>query len=99
MKARLLFHEKRLLLHRKSNDYGIMEIKIWKVERNQHYPDAKKFSLFLVSKQETVIGIDNHKPKGPHLHMGNVEVIYDYQSDEKLLSDFFEFITKAGFEL
>ena len=44
------------------------------------------------------MGIDNHKPKGPHLHLGDQEVAYDYRGDERLLNDFWDLVRKAGFE-
>jgi hypothetical protein len=47
---------------------------------------------------EVVIGIDNHKPKGPHLHLGNKELPYTYQDEEILLIDFWDLVRKAGFE-
>jgi len=32
--------------------------------------------------------MDNHHPKGPHTHIDDNEVDYNYTTDDKLLSDF-----------
>ncbi len=97
MKARLVFHEKRLLLS-EAGAVGIAEIKVWEVPRSAHYLNGRKFSLFFVVGGEVVVGIDNHKPKGPHLHIGGQELPFRHESDEQLLDDFWMLIRKAGFE-
>jgi len=99
MKAEPLFREKRIVIHRTTGELGTIEIKVWKFPKTSNYPDGRKFSLFLVSNRKVIVGMDNHHPKGPHLHMGETEVVYDYQSDEQLLIDFFDFVRKAGFDL
>lgn len=53
---------------------AVVEIKIWDVPKSKDYPSGRKFSLFLVAEGEVVVGFDNHKPKGPHLHLGNREL-------------------------
>jgi len=40
---------------------------------SEKYPAGRKFSLFLVAQGEVLVGLDNHKPKGPHLHLGKDE--------------------------
>ena len=54
--------------------------------------------MFLVVEGRVIVGIDNHSPKGPHLHLGNEEMVYEYEDDGKLLNDFWDLIRKAGFE-
>lgn len=98
MRAVLRFKEKRLVSNRNEKDFAVVEIKIWKVPKSEHYVEGRKFSLFLVYVGEVVFGIDNHKPKGPHLHLGNKEVPYDYKDEGTLLSDFWDLVRKAGFE-
>lgn len=98
MKAILLFHEKRILENAKTGDLAIAELKVWQIPKSPHYPAGRKFSLFLVAVGKVLIGIDNHKPKGPHLHFGSEEVAYDYTNDDQLLSDFWDMTRKAGFE-
>jgi hypothetical protein len=98
MKAEPLFKEKRLLLNRVTGDAAVAELKIWSVPRSDDYPLGRKFSLFLVTSGEVVVGIDNHKPKGPHLHLGNQELPYLYRNQRSLLADFWDLARKAGFE-
>lgn len=78
---------------------AVAELKLWSVPRSKDYPEGRKFSLFLVANGEVLVGIDNHKPKGPHLHLGEQEVPYLFRGEEELLSDFWDLARKAGFEL
>lgn len=98
MKARLQFHEKRIVVDPEAGRIAVAEIKIWKVPKSNDYPSGKKFSLFLVFEGQAVIGIDNHKPKGPHRHVGDKEFLYEYVSDERLLSDFWHWVREEGFQ-
>ena len=93
-----MLSEKRLLLNPTTGDAGIVELKIWEVPRSRDYPSGRKFSLFLVVAGDVVIGMDNHKPKGPHLHFGGKEFPYLYRNEAALLTDFWNFVRKAGFE-
>ncbi len=98
MKATLLFHEKRIMVNGKNGELAIAELKVWQIPKSQHYPAGRKFSLFLIAAGKVLIGIDNHKPKGPYLHLGSEEVGYDYSTDDQLLADFWDLTRKAGFE-
>lgn len=98
MRARLVFHEKRLVWSRSLNSAGVAELKVWEVPKSKEYPDGRKFSLFLVAQGQVLVGIDNHKPKGPHLHLGHEELSFRYTNDEQLLQDFWALVRKAGFE-
>lgn len=98
MDAIPVFREKRIVVNRKTGEIAVAEIKIWKVPRSIHYPKGRKFSLFLVSKGKTLIGIDNHRPKGPHRHIGEDEVTYGYVNEGRLLADFWGLVRKEGFE-
>ncbi|MBP9708894.1 MAG: hypothetical protein KBD78_14760 [Oligoflexales bacterium] len=97
IKAELKFYEKRILQN-KTDQLAIAEIKIWKIPKSTHYPQGLKYSLFLVSSGTVLVGFDNHKPKGPHLHLGNKEVFYDFSTPARLLQDFWELTKKAGYE-
>lgn len=99
MKATPIFKEKRLVEHAKSGALAIAEIKIWQIPKDKYYESGRKFSLFLVLEGQVMIGIDNHRPKGPHLHLGGEELPYDYKNDETLIDDFWDFVRKAGFNL
>jgi len=48
MKATLLFHEKRILEHERGGEIAIAELKVWRIPKSRHYPEGRKFSLFLV---------------------------------------------------
>jgi hypothetical protein len=98
VKAEPLFREKRLLENKATGDVGIAELKIWSIPKSKDYPSGRKFSLFLVLKGVVIIGIDNHKPKGPHLHLGENELPYLYRNDRSLMNDFWDLARKAGFE-
>ena len=87
-----------MVVNRSSGEMALAEVKLWKVGKSAHYPTGIKFSLFLVSGGKTVVGIDNHKPKGPHLHLGNREFPFEYSTHERLLADFWDLVRKAGYE-
>jgi hypothetical protein len=65
MKARLIFHEKRLVWSPSRDAAGVVELKVWDLPRSERYPGGRKFSLYLVFQGQVVVGIDNHQPKGP----------------------------------
>lgn len=98
MKAEPFLREKRILAHKGTGELAIAELKIWKVPRSKDYPDGVKFSLFLVCNGSVLVGIDNHKPKGPHLHMSGQELPYLFQTEADLVNDFWDLARKAGFE-
>lgn len=85
-------------MNRLTEALAVGEIKIWKVPESSHYPEGRKFSLFLVSEGKMVVGIDNHKPKGSHRHVGDLEVVYEYIDEAHLLADFWRLVRKEGFE-
>jgi len=99
MKAESLFKEKRIVIHAKSGQIGIVELKIWAIPKSVKFPTGRKFSLFLVADGEVILGIDNHHPKGPHLHLGERELTYDYVNDKQTLEDFWDLVRKAGFKV
>ena len=90
-----------MLVHKRSRELAVAELKVWRIPISDHYPDGIKFSLFLVAQKtgETLIGIDNHQPKGPHLHLGRKEVKYFYRGPDRLVEDFWRRVRKGGFEL
>jgi len=98
MKAEPIFREKRILVHKLSGELAIAELKIWRVPRSAAYPKGLKFSLFLVSGGQVLVGMDNHKPKGPHLHLGEREVPYDFRDEQTLVDDFWDLASRAGFK-
>ena len=84
MKAVLLYHEKE-----RFQDRYIMEMTIHNVGRSHRYPDGIKYGLLLLdTKTGRRVLMDNHHPKRPHIHLDEVELPYEYKSDEKLIEDF-----------
>jgi len=98
LRATLILREKRIVVNRESGRLAIAELKIWRIPASKHYQNGRRFSLFLVVDGEIVIGIDNHSPKGPHLHLGDNESLYEYIYDSHLLEDFWDLVRKAGFD-
>lgn len=99
MSAESLLKEKRVLWNSHTNKFGLAELKIWRIPKSKDYPAGIKYSLFVVCDGSTIVGFDNHKPKGPHLHLGEIEIPYDYKNETTLLADFWDLARKAGFEI
>ena len=93
------FHQKIILYHSTTDEEAIAELKVFQVPISIHYPEGLKYSLFLVFKDsgKLIIGVDNHKPKGPHLHIGNNESVYIFRSMDELVDDFWPLVKKKGF--
>ena len=98
MKARVVFHEKRLVWSTSLARVGIAEVKVWEVPRSVDYPEARKFSLFFSVEGEVLVGIDNHKPKGPHLHIHGEERPFETVGEGRLLAAFWDLVRQEGFE-
>ena len=97
MRTFLIVQEKRIINNPTTDELAIAELKIWKVPSSKDNPIGRKFTLFMVVNGRVIVGIDNHRPKGPHLHLGNEQMPYNYESDQKLLEDFWDLVRKAGF--
>ena len=95
MKAKLVLQEKRLV--EGGGRIGVAELKVWEVPRSDEYPTGRKFRLFFVVDGNVAVGLDNHKPKGPHLHLEGREVPYPFTTLDQLVEDFWGFVRKAGF--
>lgn len=101
MRARLIYHRKVVLTHGKSNDVAVAELKVWAVSLSEAYPGGFRFSAFLVSKVtgRIIFGIDNHRPKGPHLHeLDGSEQPYMFVDEATLVADFWKRVEKEGYE-
>ncbi len=68
-----------------------------KIPISAHYPEGIKYSTWFSESGKTIFGFDNHKPKGPHLHIGELEVGYVFRGIEELRNDAEAMIRKAGF--
>ena len=84
MKAMLIYHEKE-----RFQDRYLMEITIHDVGKSNRYPDGIKYGLLLLDlKTGRRVLMDDHHPKGPHLHLDDAELPYEYKSDDSLIDDF-----------
>ncbi len=90
MKAHLRYYVKNNLHGR-----YIVELSIYEVGKSVKYPDGIKYGLICKDlKTGHFILMDNHHPKGPHIHINERELSYDYQNDEKLIGDFQNWVLK-----
>ncbi len=70
-------------------DRYLIETAIWGIPVSARYPDGIKYRLlFLDEKTKRRILMDNHHPKGPHIHLNDQQVGYVFVDDDKLLEDF-----------
>jgi hypothetical protein len=99
MKATPLLHQKITLKHSDDLRTAILEVVVWNVGPSRDYPEGIKFRAWFSEKGKTIFGVDNHKPKGPHLHIREVEVGYVFRGLDALMEDVIAMIKKEGFEI
>ncbi len=97
MKATEIFRQKTVLKHKDGKRLAIFEVAIFKIPVSVHYPEGIKYRAWFSEGGRTVFGFDNHKPKGPHLHIGEEEVGYVFRGIKELRADAEAMIEKAGF--
>ncbi len=97
MKAALILHQKLVLKRSDGARLGIFEFVIWHVGKSREYPDGVKYRAWLSEGGQTIFGFDNHKPKGPHLHVRDIEVGYVFRGLDALKEDVIAMIRKEGF--
>lgn len=84
MKATLVYWHKARLQGR-----YIVEMEIHNVERSARYKDGIKYGLILIDlKTGKKVLMDNHHPKGPHVHVNEQEMPYEYIDEGRLIKDF-----------
>ncbi|MGK5085833.1 DUF6516 family protein [Bdellovibrionota bacterium FG-1] len=83
--------------HKDGIRQAIFEIVIWEVPSSTHYPTGVKYRAWLSEGGVTLFGFDNHKPKGPHLHIQGREVGYVYRGLSPLREDIEAIIRQEGF--
>ena len=76
MRATEILHQKMILKHESGNRLAVFEFVAWQIPRSKDYPTGVKFRAFLSENGEALWGFDNHKPKGPRLHVRDKEVGY-----------------------
>lgn len=97
MNAAELFRQKLILKHKDGNRLAIFEVVVWRVPVTNEYPDGIKYRAWVSENGQTLFGFDNHKPKGPHLHVGELEVGYVFRGLQALRKDIAAMIRKEGF--
>lgn len=81
----ILKHYHKAKLHNKF----IVELVLYEVPKTKKYPLGVRYSLICIEpKTGTKILMDNHHPKGPHIHIDDIEIDYEFISDDKLFDDF-----------
>ncbi len=88
--AKLIFSEKY-----EHGPQVIVEIKIYQLPEKdwQRYPDKVKYSLICIdTKSKKKLLMDNHAPKGHHVHFGKTEKDYAFTSVENLFADFKKYV-------
>jgi hypothetical protein len=97
MKATEVFRQKLVLKHRDDTRLAIFEVAIWRVPTTTAYPEGIKYRAWLSEGGRTVFGFDNHKPKAPHLHIGDQEIGYVFRGIAALKQDVIAMILQEGF--
>ncbi len=84
MKAVRVFWQKARL-----QDRYILEMSIHHVGKSPRYPEGLKYGLILVdTKTGKRFLMDNHHPKGPHIHVDDEELSYKFIDENRLIKDF-----------
>ena len=88
MKANLKFFSKNKILGR-----YVVELSIHEVPKSKNYPDGIKYGLICMDLEtKSFVLLDNHHPKGPHVHVNDREFAYEYVNDDQLIEDFKEMV-------
>lgn len=82
-------------------DGSILSIVIWLLpDEITERPDGYKYRLnYSASDGGTVVRYDNERGKGDHKHVREIETAYEFESVEKLISDFFADVRTLGGQL
>ena len=84
MKVELKFYNKQII-----ESGHVMEVKIYELPKSLEYPNGFKYSLIIIDPNTGHrVLMDNHKPKGHHYHLDQIEYNYEFESIKKLLLDF-----------
>lgn len=84
------------IVHRKTvlGPDEIVEIKAWKVPKSDAFPRGVKFSFAYVRRERgafrRVLGVDNERGKGPHVHRRGEERPLEMEDWREMLRWFYE---------
>ena len=88
MSSTLIYHLKEMV-----KDRYVLEQKIFAVDDFRRFPDGIKYRLvFIDTETDSRVLMDNHHPKGHHIHLDNQEFSYLYLGVEQLVEDFKKYI-------
>lgn len=88
MKAKLIYYHKAKIQRR-----YILELTIHDVGKSTRYVDGIKYSLICYDmKSESKLLMDNHHPKGHHVHLNDKQMGYAFKSIDNLIDDFKQFV-------
>jgi hypothetical protein len=84
MKAILKYSQKLILKNR-----YVIHLTIHEVSDSKKYPDGIKYGLICAdTKSGRKVLLDNHHPKGPHIHLDDLELPYEFIDEDTLIDDF-----------
>jgi hypothetical protein len=84
MRASLIRHEKFIVKRR-----YIIEISVHQLLKSERYPDGLKWGLICIDQRTgRRVLMDNHHPKGPHIHVDDDELHYEFHGLDQLVLDF-----------
>ena len=84
MKATLVRHEKFIVRRR-----FVIEISVHQMPKLERYKDGLKWGLICVDQVTGArVLMDNHHPKGAHIHINDNELPYDFYDLDQLVADF-----------
>lgn len=90
MKATLVRHEKFIVRRR-----YIVEISVHQVPKSERYRDGLKWGLICIDQTTgRKVLMDNHHPKGPHIHIDDDELPYEFRGLDQLVTDFRQLIVE-----
>lgn len=68
-------------------------MEIYKVGNSSKYPDGVKYGLIFTDlRSKKRVLMDNHHPKGPHVHLDDRELSHRCVDEENLIKDFKRFV-------
>ena len=84
MKATLVYWFKERI-----QGHFIAELKIYEVGKSSKYPDGIKYGLICKDlKTGRQVLMDNHHPKGHHIHLDDKEQRYEFHGTDGIVDDF-----------
>jgi len=82
-----------LIYEYKQSDNGyLIEMRIIRVKKDNNFPEGVKYSLVMIDKKtkNRVLGFDNERGKGHHMHRLGRELPYEFLDEWKLIEDFYK---------